>query len=53
MAEQTTRSYFWATLGRSHVPKETITLLDNEEVFHGDTNGKFKSIFRYSAISIE
>jgi hypothetical protein len=44
MGGQTTRSYFWATLGRSHVPKETITLLDNEEAFHDDT-GKFAKIF--------
>jgi hypothetical protein len=41
-ADQTTRSYFWATLGRSHVSKETITLLDNEEIFYGDTNGSIK-----------
>ncbi|MEO8172525.1 MAG: hypothetical protein ABI581_05565 [Sediminibacterium sp.] len=44
MGGQTTRSYFWASLGRWQVPKETLTLLDNKEVFRGDT-GKAVEIF--------
>ncbi|MES2372802.1 MAG: hypothetical protein V4557_09500 [Bacteroidota bacterium] len=49
MAGQTTRSYFWASLGKMQVPKGTITLLDNEEVFHGDTS-KFIKIFSDTAM---
>lgn len=32
------RAYFWAIFGRLHVPRETVSLLDNSERYRGDTS---------------